>query len=142
MANIRQLGSAALEVTVTGPAPDDEEAGRPREERRYRVPADAKLRIQDGEIVEANEALTVDDLRIAAQRINIPPEGWRVDQILMLPYFGLERTRDAKTAELLEKFTRLTAMPNPNSAELQKVADELRILSAGSPRVRSRAQGV
>lgn len=116
----------AAEIIVTGPAPvDDDDA--PREERRYKVPADVSLRISDGEIVEIGEALTAEDAKIAAERIDIPPEGWRVDQILMLPYFGLERTRDTRTAELINRFTHLAAKSDPDAKELETVAAELKM---------------
>lgn len=128
VAHVRQQADGTAEITVTGPEPDEEgDVVASREERRYKVPANINLRIRDGEIVEANEALTVEDVKIAAERINIPPEGWRVDQILMLPYFGLERTRDVRTANLIEKFTRLAAMPDPDAEELEKAAAELQI---------------
>jgi hypothetical protein len=128
VAHVKQQTDGTAEITITGPEPVEEnDEVAPPEERRYQVPANINLRIRDGEIVEANEALTVEDVRIAAERIDIPPEGWRVDQILMLPYFGLERTRDVRTAELIEKFTRLAAMPNPDAEELEKAAAELKI---------------
>lgn len=125
VAHVKRTDGAA-EITVTGPAPvDDDDA--PREERRYKVPADVSLRISDGEIVEIGEALTAEDVKIAAERIDIPPEGWRVDQILMLPYFGLERTRDARTAELIDRFTHLAAKSDPDAKELETVAAELKM---------------
>ncbi|MGY4366690.1 hypothetical protein ACVW1A_002755 [Bradyrhizobium sp. LB1.3] len=125
VAHVKQM-DGATEITVTGPAPVDDD-DPPREERRYKVPADVNLRISDGEIVEMGEALTLQDVKIAAERIDIPPEGWRVDQILMLPYFGLERTRDARTAELIDRFTRLAAKSDPDAKELETVAAELKM---------------
>jgi hypothetical protein len=127
---IRQI-DGSVEVVVTGPEPDGKE-GTPvkREDRRYRVPAGVELRIQDGEIVETHEALTAADVRITAERLNIPPSGWRVDQILTLPYFGLATTRDSKTAELIDEFTRLLAMSEPSKSDrdrLEEVAAQLRI---------------
>ncbi|HEY3840901.1 MAG TPA: AAA family ATPase [Bryobacteraceae bacterium] len=116
------------EVVVSGPEPD-EDANPPqtRQERRYRIPEGAKLRIRDGDIVEAGEALTEDEVKIGAEHLDIPPEGWRVDQILMLPYFGLTSTRDSKTAELIQTYTKLASSPNPDEKKLGEVAAQLQV---------------
>jgi hypothetical protein len=128
VAHVRSQQDGSTEVVVTGPEPDREagETGE-REERRYTLPVNATLCIRDGEIVEAKEALTGNEVKIDAERLNIPLEGWRVDQILMLPYFGLQTTRDAGTTKLINEFTRLSAMPEPDRQELERVAAELHI---------------
>ena len=77
-------------------------------------------------MVEAGEAITLDDVEIGAERIDIPPEGWRVDQILTLPYFGLETTRDTKTAQMIDDYTRLVASAAP-AEEVERLAAKLAV---------------
>jgi predicted ATPase len=128
VARVRAPRESYVEIAITGPEPDPEdEPGKPAEVRTYRVRDNVKLRIRDGEVVQAGEAISEDETEIGAERLDIPPEGWRVDQILTLPYFGLETTRDAKTTELIQEFTDLSAMPNPPKERVEELAAKLNL---------------
>jgi hypothetical protein len=117
-----------FEIIVTGPEPDpDEESAKEREIQTVRIRAGLQLRVRDGELVQAGEALTTDDTEIGAERIAIPPEGWRADQILTLPYFGLETTRDAKTASMINDFTTLLTSGDPQNEKIKRLAAQLAI---------------
>lgn len=115
------------EIVILGP----EQKGRPGpEERRYRLPAKTKLLVNVGDVVEEEEPLTEDNVRVIAERVGMSAEGWRADQILTSPLFELETTRDPETARLLNRYTDLTALQNPSrqqTEELADVAGELKI---------------
>jgi len=94
------------------------------------VPAKTKLLVTLGETIEKEEPLTEDDVRVIAENPDISAEGWRADQILTSPLFQLETTRDPETAELLNKYTQLTALQNPTdkqTEDLTEVSEKLQI---------------
>ena len=103
------------EIVVLGPEddPDEGQPPAPREERRVRLPAGAELLVREGEVVEEREPLTTAKV-VVAERVPFGPEGFRVDQILTGPLFNLETTRDPDTATMMNEYSRLTALENPD----------------------------
>jgi hypothetical protein len=57
--------------------------------------------------------------------------GWKADQILLSPLFGLTSTRDASTDDLMERRANLLGLANPSDVEAAELADvtaQLRVL--------------
>jgi hypothetical protein len=126
VARFEKAADDALEIVVLGPEDDEEDGSQapaPREERRYRVPQGAKLRIKDGQVVEEGEPLTENDVQIIAETMNVTQEGRRADQILTGPLFNLETTRDPETERLLSEYTRLTASDGLSTEEENALAE-------------------
>jgi hypothetical protein len=143
MARLQTTEDGGQEILILGQEEEPEE-GRPpapREERKYRVPADTELLITDGEIVEEREPLTKDGL-LVAERIAYGQKSLRADQILTGPLFELETTRDPDTQNLLAEYTRLMALEHPGDDDIKtlaEVAAELQIRLA-SPQEQAAAQ--
>jgi hypothetical protein len=141
VAHVRPARDGSVEIRVTGPEPDEDEGpAAKRQIHVYSVRSGTELRIRDGEIVQAGEALTKHAVRMHAERLDLPPEGWRVDQILTLPYFGLETTRDAKTSALIDEFTRLAAAQGDSPQADPRLAEVAAKLEMRAPAPHERAE--
>jgi hypothetical protein len=118
VAHLGEVVDGKREVTVVGTEGDEEgELPSPPETVVYSIPAGAELLVQDGDVVEAQEALTNQDDRVLAERVRSKEDGWRADQILTSQLFGMETTRDPETANMLSEFTRLTALDDLEESE-------------------------
>lgn len=135
VARVTPQNDGTTEVVVTGPEPDakEDQAPAPPDERRYVIKAGVPLRVRDGEIVEESEPITAVDARNTVERLEIPAEGWRVDQILTMPYFGLETTRDPKTANAIDVFTKYSVQPERTRDEQAALEDAAAVLQARAP---------
>jgi predicted ATPase len=68
--------------------------------------------------------------RVIVERIEEPFQGWRADQILTGPLFGLQSTRDPETLKFLMRYTELAACEElslDEQRELEEAAKVLRI---------------
>jgi hypothetical protein len=133
IAHVTEQTDGTTEVHVKGPEPDEDDRAAAPDERRYVARKGVPIIVRDGEIVEAGEPLTKDDVRVTAERIEIPAEGWRVDQILTLPYFGLESTRDPRTAQAIEDFTKLSVKADLSDTEQTRLDDAAALLQVRAP---------
>ena len=66
--------------------------------------------------------------------------GWRVDQILIDPLFGLETARDPETEQVLARYTELAAKPNLTEAEKKELEEKARLLKTRLPLPAERAE--
>jgi CRISPR type III-B/RAMP module RAMP protein Cmr6 len=100
---------------------------------RYRIPAGTKLLVRDGDAVDEGEPLTEEQMTLVARQPKLDPKGWRADQILTGPFFGLGSSRDVDTEEMLAEYTKLVALDNPTEAQRRDLDTKSRELGLRLP---------
>ena len=74
-----------------------------------------------------------DSNRVIVERVEEPFQGWRADQILTGPLFGLESTRDLETQKLLMRYTELAARENLSPDERRELEEAANVLKIRIP---------
>lgn len=70
---------------------------------------------------------------VLVERVKEPFQGWRADQILTGPLFGLQSTRDRDTQKLLERYTKLAILDKLSPAEQKELIEAAQILKIRLP---------
>lgn len=74
-----------------------------------------------------------DSNQVIVERVEEPFQGWRADQILTGPLFGLESTRDLETQKLLMRYTELAARDNLSQDEQRELEEAANVLKIRIP---------
>jgi hypothetical protein len=78
--------------------------------------------------------------RVLVERMEEPFLGWRADQILTTPLFGLNSSRDINTQKLLVRYTELAALDKLSANEQQEMEKAARTLKIRMPSTSERKE--